>query len=201
MIMSQRVLIGGWLAVAAGVALAACARQEEPAPAGLEAVDPTGQTVTFWYQHAQEREAALLKLIDRFNQSNPYGIKVIGEHAGSYDEIYSKMLLRMQSGGLPDLVVAYPYQAQAYYRNHASVDIQPYMNSPSWGLSADERSDYFQEFLEQDRVQDAQIADRESYISESAPCFPGYGGHFVPHHHSGKLHDGGVGRFHHADDK
>ena len=146
-----------WL-VAVCWGAAGCGQRPERAPAGLEAVDPSGQTVTFWYQHPGEREAVLAAHIDRFNQSNEYGIKVVGERIGTHDEVYAAMLMRMQSGGLPQLVTAYGYQAQAYYRNNGVVDLLPYMNSPRWGLGPEERGDFFQGTLEQDRFQGAQIA-------------------------------------------
>ena len=126
--------------------------------AGLESVDPSGQKVTFWYQHSEERETALRALIDKFNSTNEYGIKVIGEHAGGHDEIYQKMLGRMQSGAPPQLVVAYRYQAQHYYQSGGVVDLMPYIYSPAWGLSAEERGDYFQEFIDQDRIKGVQVA-------------------------------------------
>lgn len=125
---------------------------------GLESVDPSGQKVTFWYQHSEEREAALRALIDKFNSTNEYGIEVIGEHAGGHDEIYQKMLVRMQSGAQPQLAVAYRYQAQHYYQSGGVVDLMPYIYSPAWGLSAEERGDYFQEFIDQDRIKGVQVA-------------------------------------------
>ncbi len=47
--------------------------------ASLEELNPRDQTVTFWYQHTDEREAALLKLLEEFNRTNPHGIKVVVE--------------------------------------------------------------------------------------------------------------------------
>jgi len=128
------------------------------AKAGLESVDPSGQKVTFWYQHSEEREAALLALIGKFNSTNEHGIEVIGEFAGSHDEIYQKMLVRMQTGAQPQLAVAYRYQAQHYYQSGGVVDLMPYIYSPAWGLSAEERGDYFQEFIDQDRIKGVQVA-------------------------------------------
>jgi len=135
-----------------------CGEKRPAGRAGLEAVDPRGQQVTFWYQHTEEREAGLLKLIEEFNRTNPHGIKVIGEHAGTHDDIYQKMLVRIQGGALPQLVVAYRYQAQHYYQSGGVVDLAPYMDSPRWGLNPADRADYFQEFLDQDRIQGVQVA-------------------------------------------
>ncbi|MEW6752502.1 MAG: extracellular solute-binding protein [Candidatus Latescibacterota bacterium] len=148
------------VATCAAALLAACGRREETPAAGvsLEQVDPTGQKITFWHQHTEEREAALISLIERFNRTNPDGIEVTGEYAGTHDEIYQKMLMRIRSGALPGMVVAYRYQAQAYYENKQTVDLLPYMNSPRWGLAASERDDYFGEFIAQDRIRGVQVA-------------------------------------------
>ncbi len=157
--MRYRRFLAAVLAVAVTMGLSGCGRQRDESDLrGLETVNPSNQRVVFWYQHSGEREAALLELIERFNQINPHGITVLGEYIGSHDAVYHRMLLRMQSGPLPQLVVAYRYQAQAYYRNNAVVDLTPYINSPRWGLSATERADFFQEYLDQDRIQDVQVA-------------------------------------------
>ena len=55
----------------------------------LDAIDPTGQKIEFWYQHTRQREEGLQELISQFNQSNEYGIHVRGEwirtsHAAVY---------------------------------------------------------------------------------------------------------------------
>ena len=123
----------------------------------VEALDPTGQQVTFWYQHTRERETALQELIAEYNESNEHGIVVKGEYAGAYSDIYNKMVVGIQGDALPSLVVAYQNQAMAYYRDGGIVDIAPYMNSPKWGLSADEKSDFIQSFLEQDLIGGAQV--------------------------------------------
>ncbi len=58
----------------------------------LSSVDPTGATVTFWYQHPQQRDVEMKKLIAEFNSTNPWKITVQGEYAGGYNDIYSKMV-------------------------------------------------------------------------------------------------------------
>ncbi|NKB66691.1 MAG: extracellular solute-binding protein [Candidatus Latescibacteria bacterium] len=123
----------------------------------LETVDPQNQQVTFWYQHTRQREEALETLIAEYNQENTHGIQVVGEYAGAYSDIYNKMLVGLQGGSLPGLVVAYQNQAQAYYRDGGVVDLQAYMDSPKWGLSKEERADLFQAFLKQDNVGGVQM--------------------------------------------
>ncbi|MEC8646282.1 MAG: extracellular solute-binding protein [Candidatus Latescibacterota bacterium] len=131
---------------------------EQPAQeTSVEALNPTGQQVTFWYQHTRERETALQELIAEYNENNEHGIVVKGEYAGAYSDIYNKMVVGIQGDALPSLVVAYQNQAMAYYRDGGIVDVAPYMNSPKWGLSADEKSDFIQSFLEQDFIGGAQV--------------------------------------------
>lgn len=147
--------------VVIAISILGCGGQEtaeQPAQeTSLEALDPTGQQVTFWYQHTRERETALQELIAEYNDNNEHGIVVKGEYAGAYSDIYNKMVVGIQGDALPSLVVAYQNQAMAYYRDGGIVDIAPYMNSLKWGLSADEKSDFIQSFLEQDFIGGAQV--------------------------------------------
>ncbi len=131
-------------------------RAENPV-ANLETVDPTGQEVVFWYQHTRMREEALLEMIADFNRANDYQITVKGEYAGAYADIYNKMVVGLQGGELPELVVAYQNQAQAYHRAEGLMDIKAYMNSGKWGLSPAAKADYLQAFLEQDDMGGVQI--------------------------------------------
>ncbi len=139
----------------------ACGGQQEAVdeqPTSLEALDPQGQQIVFWYQHTGQREDALQELIADFNQTNRYGIEVRGEYMGRYGDIYNKMNVGLQSGSLAaSLVVAYQNQALAYYQADGIVDIAPYMDSPKWGLSPQERSDYVQAFLAQDNIGGVQV--------------------------------------------
>jgi len=123
----------------------------------LEILDPGGQEVIFWYQHTRERETALEELVAEYNQTNPHQTVVKGEYAGGYGDIYNKMVVGIQGGALPSLVVAYQNQAMAYHRDDGIVDFTPYMNSPKWGLSEEEKKDFVQSFLEQDYIGGAQI--------------------------------------------
>jgi len=122
----------------------------------LEGLDPSGQEVVFWYQHTREREDELLRMIEDFNRTNPHGISVRGEYAGKYNDIYNKMIVGLQGGTLPHLVVAYQNQARAYYQEEGIVDLNPFMVSPNWGLDSQSRADFFQPFLKQDNIDGVQ---------------------------------------------
>ena len=99
-------------------------------------VDPSGQTVMFWHQHTRDREKALLDIIDEFNKTNEWGITVVAEYQGSYDDIFNKMLTFMNTADVPNLVVAYQNQAATYQLADALVDMNPHGQQPQSGACA-----------------------------------------------------------------
>jgi len=115
-------------------------------PAG---VDPTGATITYWYQHATSRDTAMKALIAEFNSTNPWKITVQGEYAGGYNDIYNKMVAAIAANKPPDLVVAYQNQAAGYQVSGALTDLEPYVMDAKWGLGKD-YADFVPGFIRQD---------------------------------------------------
>jgi multiple sugar transport system substrate-binding protein len=109
-----------------------------------------GTAITYWYQHSQGREAALKKMIARFNAGNPWGIAVQGEYAGNYDDIANKMTAAIAGGSTPNLVVAYQTNSASYELGEALVDLNPYVADPKFGIPKNELADFFPGFLAQD---------------------------------------------------
>jgi multiple sugar transport system substrate-binding protein/sn-glycerol 3-phosphate transport system substrate-binding protein len=109
----------------------------------LENLDPSGQDITYWYQHSQSREEILQDMIADFNSSNEWGIKVQGEYAGSYGEIYNKIIVGIPLGEIPQITVAYQNQAAIYVTQGAVVELSPYIESPSWGFTEEQLDDFF----------------------------------------------------------
>lgn len=128
----------------------------DPAPDGpLAGVDPSGQTVVWWHQHSREREEFLMGIIEDFNANNPWGITIDASNQGSYGDIYSKMIAGIESGDVPDLVVAYQNQSLAYDLAGGLVeDMDVYVNDPYWGLSDVEKEDFIPGFFTQDYTAD-----------------------------------------------
>jgi multiple sugar transport system substrate-binding protein len=115
----------------------------------LAGVDPTGATVTYWFQHTGNNGDEMQKMIADFNATNPWKITVKGEYAGPYDQIYNKMAAAIAAKNPPELVVAYQNQSATYQVNDALVDMNPYVKDPKWGLGPDVR-DFFEGFINQD---------------------------------------------------
>ena len=122
---------------------------EEPmADMGMdwESVDPSGQTVVFWHQHTRDRETALMEIVADFNANNEYGITVEAEYQGGYGDIFNKMLAVMNTEEAPSLVVAYQNQAATYQLGESLVDMTSLVDSATWGLTEEEKSDFFPGF-------------------------------------------------------
>ena len=113
----------------------------------LAGVDPSGARITFWYQHSGDRDKAMQAMLEEFSTSNPWRITVRGEYAGTYDQVYNKMVAAIAAGRPPELVVAYQNQAATY--GDALVDLNPYVHDPKWGIEG-ELEDFFAGFINQD---------------------------------------------------
>ena len=121
-----------------------------PATEGdLAGIDPRGQTVTWWHNHSGSREEGLAELLTEFNSTNERGITIEAQNQGSYDDIRDKMNASIATGELPGLVVGYQNDQAFYALADGLVDINPYMNDPYWGLTEEDKADFFAAFLEQ----------------------------------------------------
>lgn len=131
----------------APVAEGACA----PATDGeLAGIDPSGQTVIWWHQHSGSREEGLNRLIDQFNSENECGITVEGQNQGGYGDIREKMNAGIAAGDVPaNLIVGYQNDQAFYQLNGALVDLDIFVNDPTWGLTEEEIADFYPAFWEQ----------------------------------------------------
>ncbi|MEO0563326.1 MAG: extracellular solute-binding protein [Chloroflexota bacterium] len=115
-----------------------------------ESVDPSGQTVVFWYQHSREREEALQEIIQEFNETNEFGITVEGIYQGGYGDIFNQMLTVLGTQDAPNLVVAYQNQAATYQLTDGLIDMTPLVESTQYGLTESEQDDFFVSFFNSD---------------------------------------------------
>ncbi len=125
----------------------ACAPATEGELAG---VDPRNQTVVWWHQHSGIREEQLLEMIEEFNTTNECGITVDAQNQGGYDEIRDKMNASLAAGEAPAaLIVGYQNDQAFYQLNNALVDLNIFIDDPTWGLTEEERADFFPGFFDQ----------------------------------------------------
>ncbi len=107
-----------------------------------EGIDPSGQTVVYWHQHAEDGSQGdtLARLIDDFNSVNEYGITVEAIHQGHYGTIQDLMNTAILSGELPNMAAGYANAAAGWANEGVVVDINLLLNSPNWGIPAAEQS-------------------------------------------------------------
>jgi len=119
----------------------------------VDAIDLAGKNVevVYWHNRPQKDQDLLQSMLDEFTKSNPYGIKARAEIGGaSYNDVYNKVNAAIQAGQPPDISVAYQNQAAFYRAQGAVIDLNPFIQSKKYGLSADDLKDYFQTFLDSD---------------------------------------------------
>ena len=123
------------LALGAGMALA-------QGDTDYESIDPSGQTVVYWHQYSDDSSQSntMAALIEAFNSSNGYGIAVEAVHQGHYGTIEDLMNTAILSGELPNMVAGYANAVAGWANEGVVVDINLLLNSPMWGISADEQS-------------------------------------------------------------
>jgi multiple sugar transport system substrate-binding protein len=125
-----------------------------PEPTGpYENVDPSGVEVLWWHQHTQEREEGLNQMVEEFNNANEWGITIKAEYAGGYSEIYDKTINAIAADDptlMPNLTVGYANQVAKYQLSDALVDLDELVDSAKWGLTAEEKADFYQGIFEAD---------------------------------------------------
>ena len=123
----------------------------EPETDAISKLNPSGQEVLFWHVSTRKHLEILEEIVNGFNESNPYGIRVVAQYAGYYTDIYNKLIASIAAGDTPDLAIAYPNQVADYARAGVVVPLDPYLESEKYGFTPEDRADFFEAFLESDR--------------------------------------------------
>ena len=119
---------------------------EEPAEPVEEPVveQPlAGTVVEFWHVYSDAPGEGLQTLVDEFNATNEYGITVEALNQGNYGDVEDKFNAGIQSGDLPDVVMAYTNSLADWYSVDSIIDLNPYINDPDYGLTADQMADLY----------------------------------------------------------
>lgn len=124
----------------------------------LSSVDPTGQTIVYWHQFTSAQADTMNALVEAFNANNQYGITVQALPQGNYNDIRELVNAGIISGELPNLVAGYANDAASYAQDNVVVDLNQYVNDPTFGLSADQLADFNTPLLNFDTVNGALVA-------------------------------------------
>jgi multiple sugar transport system substrate-binding protein len=154
--------------VVAALMLAACQPAPAPTPtpepvmptaAPVEevkpAIDPTGQTVSFWHVWGTGLpNETMLAVVDEFNATNEWGITVEAVDQGGYSNLEDAFNAAIQSGDLPDLAVGYTNAVANWYSVDAVADLAPFMNDPALGLTDADWAAYYEPAINGGKIAD-----------------------------------------------
>lgn len=117
-------------------------------PADGGGASPEGTTVQFWHVYSDEPGEGLQALVDEFNETNEYGITVEAFNQGNYSDVEDKINAGIQSGDLPDVVMAYTNALTDWYSVDSVVDLNPYINDEEYGLTEEELADIYPHLID-----------------------------------------------------
>ena len=130
--------------------------EKTPSPLGVTATELRGLTVSLWHPWAGPMGNILQTIMDEFNRTNRWGLTVqvkSYEGFGRQDEAVEAAL---SSNSLPDVLIDYGYQARHWDEGNVFVDLTTYLDDPVWGLTADEKTDFYPVFWSEDLLRDDQ---------------------------------------------
>jgi len=102
-----------------------------------------GTTVQFWHVYSDEPGEALQGLVDEFNETNEYGVMVEAFNQGNYGDVEDKVNAGIQSGDLPDVVMAYTNALADWYSVDSVIDLNPYISDADYGLTDEQLNDLY----------------------------------------------------------
>lgn len=117
----------------------------------LPAESVRGQIIRFWHPWRGAEGQAIEKLVEMFNLNNEWGVTVVAEALDGLDGIQAHMAAAPESGQAPDVVVGFLHQALNWRAANGAGDgkgialanWQPYLDDPTWGISATQRADFY----------------------------------------------------------
>ncbi|HET6845344.1 MAG TPA: extracellular solute-binding protein [Anaerolineales bacterium] len=121
-------------------------------------LDLHGVGIEIWHPWYGPESGLIDSQIAEFNRDNEWGITVRGQGHTSFTEMWDHVNDSLQAGAGPQLAIALPEHAVAWDAANHVVDLTPYINDLSYGLSQDGISDFPGAFWEQDLAGDRQLA-------------------------------------------
>ena len=99
------------------------------------------------HNHTGSRDERLTALLAQFDEC---GITVVSQSQGGYDEIRDKVNASIAAGEQPAaLIVGYQNDQAFYQLNDALVDLNTLIDDPKWGLTPEDKADFYASFFDQ----------------------------------------------------
>jgi multiple sugar transport system substrate-binding protein len=132
----------------------ATAVQLTPTPTiKVDASSLRGVNITFMYPWTGDVQKTVESMVADFNSTNEWGIRVITSAPGSASALTDSVAAAMQNLTPPEVIAA-PIDYLLRLNQEAKVvaDLTPYVDSPKYGMTADEISYFSDTFWQQDMV-------------------------------------------------
>jgi multiple sugar transport system substrate-binding protein/sn-glycerol 3-phosphate transport system substrate-binding protein len=108
-------------------------------------------SITIWHPWDGETERAVQESIAEFNASNELGLTVEAISQGTIDALYGMIDSAESASVLPNITLGANYQILSWISSGKPVTgLNTFVDDPEWGLTAEELSDFYPVFLEQD---------------------------------------------------
>lgn len=101
-------------------------------------VDVNGTEITFWHAMGGVNGEAMEYLVDKFNQENEYGIKVVSEYQGSYDDALNKLKSAQLGNMGADLVQVYDIGTRFMIDSDWIIPVQDFMDKDDYKINLEE---------------------------------------------------------------
>jgi ABC-type glycerol-3-phosphate transport system substrate-binding protein len=109
-----------------------------------------GVLIEFWYFWDPSTPDSIDEIVGQFNLENEYGIEVVTRRFTHPADLDSAMQEAVATQKTPDVVLANPYEYNLWNTVGVLVDMTPYLESPSYGLTAEELNQFYPVALARD---------------------------------------------------
>ena len=137
MMFNMKKLAAAMLLVVMVLGLCACGPDNGPGDVQNpgEAVPVTGPiTIEFWHTRGGDHGTLLDAQIKKFNQTNQYGITVVGTYQGSYYDVLSKTKTAYNTNMAPTMVLVGAGGIEELAENGALADMHAYVERDNWDI-------------------------------------------------------------------
>lgn len=134
-----------------------------PSSIGVKPEDLNDVVIEFWHPWSGPLGDTVEDLVDDFNRTNQWEIKVDAQNRGNYDQMFDQVVASLEQNAtvqedLPDVIVAYHYQALSWDPSFERlVDLTDYVTDPQWGMNEDEISDFYHAFWSHDQIEEGRL--------------------------------------------
>lgn len=124
--------------------------ERTPSPLGVTANQLTGLQVSLWHPWTGVTARRFQAILEEFNHTNTWGITVRVSSYEGFGGLDGAVDSAINSNLLPDILVDYGYHARQWDERGILVDLTPYVNDTVWGLTIDEKDDFYPVFWAED---------------------------------------------------